>query len=83
MREAVELLTVLRAMRIDVLDEHHIDIDVSAIARPNAVHVWPLVRDDTDRDIWHHFQAGTSGTLGDMIAGIAWCYVRQPDEVAS
>lgn len=83
MSSDLDLLSALRALKIHVVDAECVNVDVSALASPNGVPVWQLDRDAYDRDIWHHGPAGTSGPLAEMLAGIAWCYVRFPDEAAS
>ena len=80
MPEDSSLLTTFRSINLDVAgDGATVVVDTSALAGPHGVRRLLVEREAADSDVWHHYPSGVSGSLSEVLVGIAWSYVRQPD----
>lgn len=74
-----DLLAVFRALNLIVAgDGATIAVDVSAIAGPHGAHRLLIEREAPESDVWHHYPSGVSGSLAEILIGVAWSYVRFP-----
>lgn len=76
-----ELVHAFRRLKLRIAgDGSTVTVDTSAVANPHGVHCLLIERDAPDSDLWHHYPSGVSGPLAEILIGIAWSYVRFPDD---
>lgn len=81
MSDASDLLHVFRSLGLRIAsDGATVTVDLSAVASQHGVRSMLIERDAPDSDVWHHYPSGVSGSLAEILIGIAWSYLRHPDE---
>lgn len=76
-----DLVAVFRKLKLRIAgDGATVTVDTSAVAAPNGVHCLLIERESDGGDLWHHYPSGVSGSLAEILIGVAWGYARFPGD---